>query len=148
MYSVNVASSDEIMKIIVLAKQYDGVFSQHIEVDVEYAQKRYLAMVASGMMTVFAMKRGGIIVGGLAGLVCPDINNGKKLAVECFWFVNEADRGKGLLLLDAYESWAKSEGCDKMALIHLEDSFPDKLKKLYERKGYKLVESHYVKEIV
>lgn len=147
MYTVNVATESEIREIIILAQQYDGGFSRHVTVDVPYATGRYLALVASGIMSIFALKHDDIIVGGLAGLIFPDMNSGLKTAVECFWFVNPGDRGKGMLLLNAFEGWAKQNQCKKAAIIHLEDSFADSLKRIYNRRGYTLVEAHYMKEI-
>lgn len=148
MYDIFIANNLELKEIIALAKQYEGVFSKHIKVDVAYAQQAYQKLVDSGICTVFGMRKNGVIVGGLAGLIFPDINNGQKTAVECFWFVNKADRGHGTLLLNVFEQWATNCKCQKLALIHLEDSFSETLKKLYSRRGYKLVESHYIKEIV
>ena len=147
MYTVTIASESDIAEICILAKQYDGGFSKHVTVDVPYATKRYQSLVASGMMTVFALKYDGKIVGGIAGLIFPDMNSGIQTAVECFWFVNPENRGKGLILLDAFENWAKERHCKKVAIIHLEDSFAEVLKRLYLRRGYKLIESHYMKEI-
>lgn len=144
---VSIATTEEIKEIIRLAKQYDGGFSHHVSVDVDYATKTYLQMVKSGIAVVFALKNETGVIGGLAALKYPDINSGILTAVECFWFVNPDQRGEGMQLLDIFEKWGKQEGCKKIALIHLEDSFPDTLNKLYVRRGYVLTEKHYVKEI-
>jgi GNAT superfamily N-acetyltransferase len=69
------------------------------------------------------------------------------MAVETFWFVHPDHRGQGLSLLVEFEKWGKREGCQTLAMIHMVDSFPDKLETLYRRRGYKLIEKHYLKEI-
>lgn len=144
---VSIATSDEIRAIIAMAKQYDGGFSQHVTVNVEHATKTYLGMVEAGIAIVFCLKDGDKIIGGLAAIKYPDINCGVMTAVECFWFVNPESRGKGLELLSIFEKWAKQEQCQRIALIHLADSYPETLEKLYIRKGYKLTEKHYVREV-
>ena len=51
------------------------------------------------------------------------------------------------LLFNKYESYAKSIGCKRIGMVHLENSMPDKLKRLYTRKKYKHIESMYLKEL-
>lgn len=147
MYFVKIASEDEIRLIGKMSKAYEEEYSSFIEVDVEYATNRYLELVRNGIMIIFALMQDDTVIGGLSALKFPDMNNGKMTAVECFWFVINGQRGKGLMLIDAFEEWAIKQGCKKAALIHLEDSFPDVLKRLYKRKGYRFVESHYVKDL-
>jgi hypothetical protein len=50
-------------------------------------------------------------------------------------------------LLEFFEDWAKNNGCDAIAMIYLSDSMPDSLEQLYIRRGFKLVEKHFVKEV-
>jgi GNAT superfamily N-acetyltransferase len=145
--NVEIANEADIREIIALAKMYDGGFSRHVRVDVSHATETYLEFVADGRGVVFAAKQDGKNVGGLAAIRTIDINGGFPLAVELFWFILPEHRGGGMLLLDAFESWASEQGCEKMAMIHLSDSMPDVLQKVYERRGYELVEMHYVKEI-
>jgi hypothetical protein len=145
---VSIATTEEIKEIISLAKQYEGGFSQHVKVNVDHATKAYLHMVETGLAIVFALKNGTGIIGGLAALKYPDINSGIMTAVECFWFVNPDQRGEGMKLLDSFEKWGSNNNCQRLALIHLEDSYPDVLQRIYKRKGYRLTESHYVKELI
>lgn len=49
------------------------------------------------------------------------------------------------MLVDAYEAYAERLGCQKKAMVHMVDSYPDILEKLYLKRGYRLVEKHYVK---
>jgi GNAT superfamily N-acetyltransferase len=69
------------------------------------------------------------------------------MAVEAFWFVGPTYRGIGKLLFEAFEAEAKRLGCQKLAMIHMVDSYPDTLKIFYEKQGYHLAELHYVKEV-
>jgi GNAT superfamily N-acetyltransferase len=62
-------------------------------------------------------------------------------------------RGRGLELLAAFESWARENNCNRIIMVHLLDSGPEKknmsriLSRLYARLGFTAVETHYVKEI-
>jgi GNAT superfamily N-acetyltransferase len=82
----------------------------------------------------------------LGAIKYPDLQNGKMAATECFWYVHPDSRGRGTSLLKAYEQWADEQGCKKKIMVHLMDSMSDRLKNLYERKGYRAMEVHYVKE--
>lgn len=68
------------------------------------------------------------------------------LASEIAWWVNEDKRksGVGVELINAFEYWAKNiAGCTMITLTSLDD----KVGKIYEKKGYKLYERAYMKEL-
>jgi GNAT superfamily N-acetyltransferase len=144
--TVTIATIEEAKEIFKMAKQYQGGFSRHVKVDVDYATGVWMRWLSNGAGIVFALKKDERIIGGLGAIKMPDIHSGLLTAVETFWFVNPEDRGDGLKLLDAYEKWAEESGCKRVAIIHLADSFPEVLEKIYRRRGYELIESHYVKE--
>lgn len=117
----------------------------------EYAIKQVEDLITSGSgVVLLAIADDGNLQGGLAALKGRDRHDGTLYAVEDFFFVHPAyrDQGIGAKLLDAFEAWAGSQGCKKTAMIHLVDSYPDILKTFYERRGYKLQELHYVKDLL
>lgn len=118
--------------------------SSFVKVKPEYAAESHWKLVESGIGRIFMLESDCQLIGGLGAIKFPDLNNGEMTAVECFWLVDPDHRGSGLKLLDAYEKWYE-EDCSKGALIHLIDSFPDALEKVYFRRGYQLVEKHYVR---
>jgi len=146
MTTVTVATLEEAKEVFRMAKQYDGGFSKHVKVDVEYATGVWMKWLSSGIGIVFALKKDDRLIGGLGAIKMPDIHCGLLTAVETFWFTNPEDRGDGLRLLDAYEKWAKDSGCKRVAIIHLADSYPEVLSRIYKRRGYELVEQHFVRE--
>lgn len=146
MFVEKLTTPEDIRRMTELAKQYDGGFSKYIRVDVEYSVKQYVSMIKGGWGVVFALKNdAGEMVGGLGAIKAPDLHCGYMTAIETFWFTNPDSRGHGLLLLDAFEAWGKEFGCRRFAIVHLVDSMPERLSVLYKRRGYKLIESHYVK---
>lgn len=75
----------------------------------------------------------------------------QKIANEHFWFVSGENRGKSsMLLIRAAKEWAKEKGCSHLILnaSKLASDIHDRLCVFYERMGFKLFETAYIKEIV
>jgi len=104
-------------------------------------------LIKSKKGKIFALEKERKIIGALGFLITPALEDGALCATEAFWYVDEQHRGAGLKLLNKYESYAKSIGCKRIGMVHLENSMPDKLKRLYTRKKYKHIESMYLKEL-
>lgn len=70
-----------------------------------------------------------------------------RISSEVAWWVDPEGRNKreSLLLFEAYEIWSKKVGC-KLCQVAMLPSVTD-LSKFYERRGYKLLEQSYVKEL-
>ena len=141
---INKATVDEILAVITMAKNFED-HTDFVLVDVEYATKFYVNLIGKDGGVIFVIKKDGKIVGGIGGLIGPDLHYPRMIAVETFWFVLPEYRGEGMKLLDAFEQWAKENKCDCVAMIHLADSHPKALEKIYKRKGYQLIENHYLK---
>lgn len=90
---------------------------------------------------VFISEEGG----WLAGFIAPFTFGLENMAVEFGWWVEPSKRGLkiGTELKDAFETWAKEQGCSLITMICLDDN----IGKLYEKWGYKLYERTYMKEI-
>lgn len=87
------------------------------------------------------------IIGGLGYVIAKDLHCDKKYAVETFWLMLPKHRGGGVRLMAEFERIARESGCDECAMIHLKDSFPTELEHLYIRRGYHMVEKHYIKRM-
>lgn len=121
--------------------------TSHVLVDVDHATSIYEEFIDSGKGVMFYIEKDGEIIGGIGGIFGPDLHFPRSVAVETFWFVLPGYRGEGMKLLSTFEAWAKDNNCSHVAAIHLEDSYPESLEKIYHRRGYALVEKHYLKEI-
>jgi RimJ/RimL family protein N-acetyltransferase len=85
-------------------------------------------------------------VGFIAGQATPFVFGPHYIASEIAWWINEEHRqtGAGADLLEAFEYWAKNvAGCTLITLTSLDA----KVGKFYEKKGYKLHERAYMKEL-
>lgn len=110
--------------------------------------RSWCKLIESGVGSIHGSFDGDTITGAIASVLCPNMFNGKTMAVECFWFVFPEYRGHGIKLFYAFEEWAKRHGAKMLSMIHLHSLQPEKLKNLYERMGYRAVETNYIKEIV
>lgn len=128
-------------------KAFEGASSK-VKVNVQYAHDSYQELLELGICKIyFAETESGEIQGTIGFMVIDDLHDGKKTAVEAFWFVDPRYKGLGKKLFDRFEEEAKLLGCTKLAMVHMVDSYPESLKKFYETNGYQLLELHYIKEI-
>ena len=117
-----------------------------VKVDVEHTRDKYINLMNKGVATLFILEdNDGKMIGGLGCVVGDDLHTPRKIAVETYWLVDKNHRGGGIRLLKHFELWAENKGYIP-AMVHLTDSYPEELEHLYTRRGYKLIEKHYIKE--
>lgn len=146
MQYIREASPDDLPKLVKLASQFYSV-STHLE---DFSLDSFCenwSKLITGPGVIFLSTDGTEITGALGGVAYPDINSGTQQAVEFFWWVDPEYRGHGVRLYKAFEEWAKARGCSVLRMMALSDSKPEQLFKFYSRKGFKLVEFHYVKNL-
>lgn len=107
----------------------------------------WTSFIESGVGAVFIAEEDGEVTGAIAGVIYPDLYSGVLVATEFFWIVREEKRGPGVRLYEAFERWAREQGCAQVRMVHLLDSMPDKLERFYKHFGYEPTETHYVKEL-
>lgn len=143
---VRIADISEIRKVAEFMTRFE-LATEHVTVNVDHTTAAYTALMKSGAAIFFILEDGGKMIGGLGAIKHPDLHSGELTAVETFWFVDPTHRGEGIALFNAFEQWGNEQGCKKLAMIHLSDSYPEILERLYKRRGYKLVEKHYVRSL-
>lgn len=112
---------------------------------------RMTSLIESGAgIIIGAFAQSGEIQGAIAGVAYDDIYTGDRVAVEMFWFMlPEARGGVGAFrLLHAFEKWARSGGCKRCAMIHLLAINSEPLQAIYQRMGYRPVETNYLKDLL
>ena len=113
----------------------------------DHCEKMWVKFITDEVGVIFLLEEKEEIIGFLAALKYPDINSGELWATGMAWFVKSKKRSEGLLLLKEFERWAKEEKCKRITMAHLADLMPDKMKKVYENRGYKIADINYSKEI-
>lgn len=140
------ATPDQAYGVAKFMKSFEAETS-HVLVDPEYAGRKYAEMITNGNGHMFVMEENGEMIGGLGCVVGDDLHYPRKIAIETYWFMHPDHRGYGIKLLRHFEAWAKEHGCGYTAMVHLVDSMPDSLEALYARRGYTLIEKHYLKAV-
>ena len=87
------------------------------------------------------------INGAIGLLLYNDINDGKLIMQEAFWFVDESSRGFGVRLLKKAEKLAESIGVKRFVMTHVLNQYADKLSKLYPKMGFIPLEINYIKNL-
>lgn len=86
-------------------------------------------------------------VGILAGQAIDNVINGTKWWQEIVWYVNKDYRLHGVRFLRKAEQMLKDDDFQMMIMVCLHNSKTDKLFRLYERTGFKAMETHFLKQL-
>lgn len=113
----------------------------------EIFSRNWKNLIERNIGTIIGSFDGDTITGALGAVLAPDLNNGQTIATECFWFVIDRHRGHGIALLKEFERWAAFRKAKRVAMIHLHALQPERLSELYQRMGYKAVETNYLKDL-
>lgn len=114
----------------------------------EVFESNWRKFLASGIGVVIGLFHEATLCGVIGGLTVPDLCTGDTTTCETFWYVNQEQRrgGMSLRLLREFEVEAVKRGSKKVTLVHLAGENAEGLKKVYERLGFRALETHYVKE--
>jgi len=85
--------------------------------------------------------------GILAGIEIPNMINKKRIFQELIWYINEPFRRYGVALLKRVQESIKAQGFEMMIMGVLENCKTEKIKRLYERMGFALFESQYIRSL-
>lgn len=118
-------------------KEYDG----------RAAQKTIEALRTNASTESFLLIIDNKCQGILAGIQAPSFLNGKHIFQELIWYVNPAYRKYGVAMLRYAEEYLRSVGYDTMIMAVIEGSKTEKIKRFYERMGFELFESQYIRNL-
>lgn len=104
-------------------------------------------MISNGMGKILGLKKDGKFIGAIGLVVSPSLEDGVMTCMEAFWYVDENQRGQGLKLFLKAEKVAKQMGAKRMVMMYLQNSMPEKVKSVYERMGYKYIQTSYFKDL-
>ena len=89
----------------------------------------------------------GVCQGILSGVCFTWMTTGRPAFQEIIWYVNPAFRRYGIKLLREVEKQLTAIGVSTMIMAVLENSKTEKIKRFYERLGFKPMETHYVRNL-
>lgn len=124
---------------------FDGYKWGFVEND---AKLTYMLFIQNHLC--FMAEVDGEIVGCMAGVITQHhFNYGFIYYQEAMWYVKPDFRGKGVAsaLLKATEGECRQLGCQKISVGISQSVLPEKLDRVYRQMGFKLFETHYIKDI-
>jgi GNAT superfamily N-acetyltransferase len=124
----------------------DGISGFVFPWDAAYAERFFLQHLHSENATVIVHDVDGVAQGVLTALAYEHPYGPVWLAKETMWWIDPSHRGTAALrMLTAFEEWAKSRGCTYAGVAGM-GADPD-VGVLFQRKGYRPAELHFVKAI-
>lgn len=127
-------------------------FWQHAGFDVPYkaGSAQLYIKIAFDQQLLLVAEKDHELIGFAAGATAPLMGNlDYTVGTELAWWVQPAHRGGklGIQLLKALEVAAKAAGCDFWGMLYMESSMPGNIKKIYQKMGYRLQETTYLKRL-
>jgi hypothetical protein len=145
---IKFVEADKLDSITPLAKQFWQEGNLMGNYDEASFVSNWTNLINQNIGRIIGAYRGNKLIGILGFVASKDPNDNALVSQEMFWFVDPQYRkGEGLLLLNAYEKIATDIGVKRIGMVHLSEIHSDKLAKLYTKRGYKITETHYIKEI-
>ena len=141
--SAEILKIQEIKELISLAHEFIGESGEDIPFNDSHFVTTWEHIYATQTGSILVLRKGTEIVGALGFLVYKDILSGELKATEAFWFVRKGFRGVGLTLLEQFEEIAKKMKVKRIMMVHLKKLMPEKLKSIYESRGYREIETQY-----
>jgi GNAT superfamily N-acetyltransferase len=142
---IRLATPDDIGQIAVLGERFISESHYHRLIGINSDALRSVAEMLiredHGLLLVdeFYGELAGMI--GCIATIHP--TSWEPVASELFWYVPPEARGGGIKLLFAAEKWAREFGCARCIMV----SPNERVGALYERLGYELLETQYIKEL-
>lgn len=114
-----------------------------------YFLNNWAKVIAKDVGALWKLTLDDQLVGAIGGIIFPDMNDGELVATETFWYVDKQYRGGtgGIRLLQEFENWAMSREVRRLLMTHIVGVMPDNLEPFYQKRGYRLFEKCYVREL-
>lgn len=138
---IRIATLDDLEQIVSMSMKFvqDTPYSEYA--NQETIRDLAMNLVSDNNKSIILLSDHGMI----AGLVTPNLFGSGHFATELAWWIDPEYRGsrEGSQLLEAFEYWSKLVGCKAINMTCLDDQ----VGQYYEKKGYRLRERAYIKEI-
>lgn len=143
------ATESDIPAIVAIGERFTTYHPYNAEFDPQAAGTFVATLLRDGI--VFVADEGGQVVGTLVGMLTPLwYAPATMLATEIGWWLDEDHRRgmNGLMLLRAFENWAKEQKANVIILSDLciDGEYP--AGRLIEARGYRVMERTHIKEVL
>ena len=140
----------EDMKRLIKEFRQEGLDAYNLSFDNDSLDLLIDIFCHSEICTVIVGLIDGQIKGIIAGTIQPSsFDRNEKLAEEKIWFVSKDARGTklGTQMLDFFEYCVKTKGAKKLIMANMESINDGVMKRFYERRGYRELETHFIKNL-
>jgi len=144
--NIRKAVEEDVLDCLILFKQFHKESKVPYSWDAKKTQEAIINSFSTDNYEVFVAEKDEEIIGLLAAMYGQPLFSSETLATEIAWYVSKDYRKStaAFRLMKAYEEWALSMGVNYVGMTYLE-GITD-LSKIYEKKGYTISETHYLKE--
>lgn len=149
-YRCRIAAPEDFPRIAEMGRSF---YEQTVYQKVPYSGQglaEYWCPLALSQGMLFVASDGDRVIGAIGGLSSPFIlNPAYGIGAEMFMWVEPEYRGKRIadMLMDAIEDSARESGVTFFSMMSLEAVHPEVADKIYKKRGYRLAEHTYVKEL-
>lgn len=147
--NIRIAKQEDVLDIEPIGLEFFEESGYPGSLDFEAWRLQWQTLIELGAGYILLLEDDGKVVGFLSALVMPDPFNGVHMAAETCWFVSKSHR-QGLApirLIREFETEARKRGCERALMSHLTKLTPERLGRLFEKRGYSLHEQVFIKEL-
>jgi hypothetical protein len=142
------ATLKDIDDIVILAVEFFRPFLEKHGVPVIDTDIRTIAHMAIINNQVLVVEHDNLVQGVTAWAIVPHPANHKlKIFYETIWCVRSRFKTDTLSLLRALENEAKDAKADLMLMANLESEHEVQLRRIFHKRGFDFLESHYSKTV-
>ena len=150
-YTIRDATQDDVLDIVLAVKQFCKEIPHPAwsKINTNKINELVTTLINHEIGFVKIIDYDGEIVGALIAMVTEIPINEFKFSQELMFWVDPQHRnGKtSIKLINEYTLWAEQVGCDFARLSELDSILSNRAGVLFKRKGYKPIETAYIKEI-
>lgn len=152
MRTIRHAEAGDILPLLQLAEAYYSEATEWdwFELDGDVLYQNMVAAIAVPDHCLLVAYENGKLVGGIWGALLPQVMTRATLARDLFLYVypEHRDYWTANALVDAFESWARDNGCAAVA-VGANSNIRDNrgARTLYRRRGYKGLGEDFIKPI-
>lgn len=145
--TIRKANKEDLLGILVLAKEFSREAPKTHKWNIDKTTNFLLSAIENTNMEIFISEKDNEVTGAIVCMVTEMYMSNTVIASDLAWFVSKDLRGSpsSIKLLKAFEDWGRSKGADYLGMADIEGI--SNLCKLYNRLGYSVSETTYLKEV-
>lgn len=142
------ATFEDFEDIYILIKEFQAESIGMYGLSFRFATLYHTIMKHINNGIVLVLDKDGI-KGVIGGLIMPSMFDSKEFILqESMWYVTSNERGRdGLKLFRAFEEEGIKRGVKFILMASMNNLNNGELTRLYEKRGYKLMERQFIKEV-